>query len=143
MTVQNMENNYIESKLISMFREIGFEGIFEVEFLIDQDETYYFSEINFRNSTWSYAATKAGMPLPILWAETQENGYIKKDAYQKIEGLFTAMVEPIDYAKRVKTGTIDLAQWYIDFKEAKCGYYYSIDDIEPWRICVNNWELLG
>ena len=56
---------------------------------------------------------------------------------------FTAMVEPIDYAKRVKTGKIDLAEWMKDFKEAKCGYYYSPDDLEPWRVCVNNWNNLG
>lgn len=144
MTVRNMNNEAIRKSLEGMFAEIGFEGVFEVEFLHDVDDTYYFGEINFRNSTWSYAATKAGMPLPVLWAETMENGFMRADARQEIvpEG-FTAIVEPIDYAKRVKTGQIDKAQWMIDFKEAGCCYYYSKDDIEPWRICVENWDNLG
>lgn len=142
MTVRNMTNDYIKNALKGMFAEIGFEGVFEVEFLIDQDGTYYFGEINFRNSTWSYAATKAGMPLPVLWAQTQEQGFMAQNADKKFEP-FTAMVEPIDYAKRVKTGKIDLAEWMKDFKEAKCGYYYSSDDLEPWRVCVNNWDNLG
>lgn len=142
MTVRNMTNEHIKKALKEMFKEIGFEGIFEVEFLIDQDGTYYFGEINFRNSTWSYASTKAGMPLPVLWAETQEQGYMAENAAKEFEE-FTAMVEPIDYAKRVKTGKIDLAEWLKDFKEAKCGYYYSADDLEPWRVCVNNWDNLG
>ncbi len=142
MTVCNMRNKEIKAALGRMFKEIGFEGVFEAEFLIDQDGTYYFSEINFRNSTWSYAATKAGMPLPVLWAETQENGYMRSDINKKFED-FTAMVEPIDYAKRVKTGKADMAEWVKDFKEAKCGYYYSADDLEPWRICVENWDSLG
>ena len=142
MTVKQMDNEYIGKALEGMFAEIGFEGVYEVEFLIDQDGTYYFGEINFRNSTWSYAATKAGMPLPVLWAETQENGYLREDARKEFED-FTAMVEPIDYAKRVKTGKIDQAEWLKDFKEAKCGYYYSAEDMEPWRICVENWDNLG
>lgn len=142
MTVKQMDNEYIRKALEGMFAEIGFEGVYEVEFLIDQDGTYYFGEINFRNSTWSYAATKAGMPLPVLWAETQENGYLREDARKEFED-FTAMVEPIDYAKRVKTGKIDQAEWLKDFKEAKCGYYYSAEDMEPWRICVENWDNLG
>lgn len=142
MTVRVMDNDYIRNALKKMFKEIGFEGVFEVEFLIDQDGTYYFGEINFRNSTWSYACTKAGMPLPVLWAETQANGCMREDVSKKFEP-FTAMVEPIDYAKRVKTGEISKAEWLKDFKEAKCCYYYSADDMKPWEICVDEWDNLG
>lgn len=142
MTVKNMTNDYIKNALKEMFKEIGFEGVFEVEFLIDQDGTYYFGEINFRNSTWSYASTIAGMPLPVLWAKTQEQGYMEKNVLKEFD-KFTAMVEPIDYAKRVKTGEIELADWLKDFKEAKCCYYYSSDDTEPWHQCIKNWGNLG
>lgn len=142
MTVRNMTNDSIRQALKAIFKEIGFEGVFEVEFLIDQDGTYYFGEINFRNSTWSYASTKAGMPLPVLWAETQNQGFMSTENAIEFDE-FTAIVEPIDYAKRVKTGKIDLAEWLKDFKEAKCCYYYNAEDIEPWRVCVNNWDNLG
>lgn len=67
MTVSNLENDDLKTKLKNMIEDIGFEGIFEIEFLIDQDNSLYFLEINFRNSTWSYASTVAGMPLPIIW----------------------------------------------------------------------------
>lgn len=144
MTVRNMNEDEIRKSLEGMFAEIGFEGVFEVEFLLDQDGTYYFGEINFRNSTWSYAATKAGMPLPVLWAETMENGVMRSDVRKEIDtDGFTGMVEPIDYAKRVKTGKIDKAQWLIEFKEAKCCYYFNSEDVEPWKICVENWDNLG
>lgn len=143
MTVQNMNNEKIRKALEGMFAEIGFEGVFEVEFLIDQDGTYYFGEINFRNSTWSYASTVAGMPLPVLWAETQEQGFMRPDVRKEIDGSFKAMVEPIDYAKRVKTGKISLAEWMSDFKQAKCCYYYDKEDLEPWKVCVENWDSLG
>lgn len=143
MTVKNMDKELIQKALDGMLSEIGFEGIFSIEFLIDQDGTYYFGEINFRNSTWSYASTVAGMPLPVLWAETQEQGFMRPDVRKEIDGSFKAMVEPIDYAKRVKTGKISLAEWLSDFKQAKCCYYYDKEDLEPWKICVENWDSLG
>ncbi|MBM6949108.1 biotin carboxylase [Mordavella massiliensis] len=143
MTVRSMDDEYIRKALQGMFAEIEFEGVFEVEFLIDQDGTYYFGEVNFRNSTWSYASTVAGMPLPVLWAETQEQGYMNENLLVPISESFKAMVEPVDYAKRVKEGKIDIAEWLSAFKQAKCCYYYSVEDMDPWRVCVDNWDNLG
>lgn len=48
-----------------MFSEIQFEGIFEVEFMVDADGKLCFLEINFRNSTWSLASMNVSIPLPI------------------------------------------------------------------------------
>ena len=143
MTVRNFspEKNIGEA-LAAMMKEIQFEGIYEIEFLIDQDDTYYFSEINFRNSTWSYAATKAGMNLPVLWAGAMLSGTLE-DPTKPIEEGFMAMVEPIDYGKRVPTGKAEWGEWLRDFREAKCPFYYSEEDIEPFLYMCRNWEKLS
>ena len=141
MTVRNFSRPEIGKALAGMMEEIGFEGICSIEFLIDQDDNYYFSEINFRNSTWSYAATKAGMNLPLLWAQCMIDGIVPEE--KKIPEGFTAMVEPIDYGKRVKTGKAELGEWLRDFKEAGCTFYYSSDDIEPFLYMCRNWEMLS
>ncbi len=143
MTVKNFNKPEIKKPLEDLMNEIGFEGIYSIEFLIDQDDQMYFSEINFRNSTWSYASTCAGMNLPILWAEAMLSGVAPVNAVRNIPDNFMAMVEPIDYAKRVKTGQITKGEWLKDFKEAKCGYYYSSEDPYPFYECVNKWDLLG
>lgn len=143
MTLSELEDEEMKKSLEGMMKEIGFEGIYSIEFLIDQEDNYYFSEINFRNSTWSYAATKAGMPLPVLWAEAMLSGRIDNSKYKSIQEGFTAMVEPVDYAKRVETGKISLADWLIDFKEANCGFYYSAEDPEPFREVIKHWKELG
>ena len=96
----------MKQALTGMLSEIGFEGIFSIEFLIDEDGTYYFTEINFRNSTWSYIAAKLGMPIPVLWAEAMLSGEISEGWYRPVPDHYTAMVEPIDYAKRVEEGRI-------------------------------------
>ena len=115
-----------------MMSKIGFEGIFSIEFLVDQDDQMYFSEINFRNSTWSYASTCAGMNLPVLWAKsTLCNQTDLKDKKKIIEG-FSAMVEPVDYSKRVLSEKVSLFEWLADFKRANCTHYYVEDDLDPF-----------
>ncbi len=141
MTVRNFSQPKLGEAFAGMMEEIGFEGIYSIEFLIDQDDNYYFSEINFRNSTWSYAATKAGMNLPLLWARCMVDGIVPEET--KIPKGFTAMVEPIDYGKRVKTGKAAFGEWLRDFKEADCPFYYSSDDIEPFLYMCRNWEKLS
>lgn len=137
--VKMFEDKDMEAKLQSMFEEIGFEGVFEVEFLIDRDGTYYFMETNFRASAWNPTCKFAGMPLPYLWIKGMENGYIDPADRKKFEP-FTSMSEVIDYAKRVEGGLCSLAEWLRDFKDAKCVYIYDKEDRGPWDEVIKNWE---
>ncbi len=129
----------MEAKLVAMFREIGFEGIFEVEFLIDKDGTLYFMETNFRASAWNPTGLIAGMPLAYLWVKGMENGYIDSADRKHFEP-FTSMSEIIDYGKRVESGMISLPEWLADFKRAKCTYIYNDKDPVPWTEACANWE---
>lgn len=131
MTVTNFKDEDLKSKLEAMIREIGFEGIMEIEFLIDQDDKFYFGEINFRNSTWSYASTCAKMPLPIMWIEAMENNVKLKDREKKVPDKFTAMVEVYDYRTRVKTKQISLIKWLNDLRQSNCKYYIGKNDFKP------------
>lgn len=141
--IKNFNNKILHKALSEMLKEIGFSGIFEIEFLIDQDETLYFGEINFRNATWSYASTVAGMPLPILWATAElEGGFDSEKIYRRIPEEFYAMVEPIDYKKRVGTGMINPMEWAKDFKNANCTYYYNVADPELFEEMCRNFDAL-
>ncbi len=129
----------MEIKLQAMFEEIGFEGIFEVEFLIDKDGTYYFMETNFRASAWNPTCKFAGMPLPYLWVKGMMNGYIDPNDCKEFEP-FTSMSEIIDYSKRVEGGLCSIAEWLRDFKDAKCVYIYDKEDRGPWDAVIRDWE---
>lgn len=129
----------MEVRLQSMFEEIGFEGIFEVEFLIDKDGTFYFMEINFRASAWNPTCKFAGMPLDYLWVKGMENGVIDPADRKDFEP-FTSMSEVIDYGKRVDGGMVNIAEWLRDFKDAKCVYIYDKEDKGPWDAVIGNWE---
>lgn len=133
------EDKELLKKLNSMLEEIGFEGIWEIEFLVDKNDNLWFLEINFRNSTWSYASTVAGNPLPYLWCEAMISGHCPEP---KEFEPFTAMVEPIDFKMRVDKGLCSLPEWLKDFKAAKCTYYYDPNDMGPWKVLCENWEKL-
>lgn len=129
----------VEIRLQAMFEEIGFEGVFEVEFLIDKDGTYYFMETNFRASAWNPTCKFAGMPLPYLWVKGMMNGYIDPNDRKEFEP-FTSMSEIIDYSKRVEGGLCSIAEWLRDFKDAKCVYIYDKEDRGPWDAVIRDWE---
>lgn len=137
--VMPFTNKDMEKRLKKMFKEIGFEGIFEVEFLIDQDGTYYFLEINFRASAWNHTGSIAGMPLSYLWVKSTLDKHIDKAAKKEFEP-FTDMSEVIDFGKRVDSGKISLAQWLLEFKQAKSTYFYDEYDPEPFKVLFEHWE---
>lgn len=137
--VTMFKNPELGEKLRGLFEEIGFEGIFEVEFLIDKDDTYYFLEANFRASAWNYSSAVAGMPLAPLWIKSMENGCIDPNDEKEFED-FTDMSEVIDYGKRVEGGVCSLAEWLRDFKEAKGTYYYNKDDPAPFEMLFEKWD---
>lgn len=137
--VSMFKDSDMEKRLRAIFKEIGYEGIFEVEFLIDQDGTFYFLEINFRASAWNYTTSVAGMPMSYLWVKSMLNGHIDDGDKKEFED-FTSMSEIIDYGKRVDSGKVSLAEWLKDFKEAKCTYYYNKDDLGPWEYVSDKWD---
>lgn len=143
MIAYPVQDKGMADALQAMLQEIGFEGIFSIEFLIGPDGAYYFSEINFRHSTWGYIASKLGMPLPYLWAEAMLSGEINGNWYKAIPDHYTAMVEPIDYGKRVEGGRISQADWLMDFKRTDCPFYLDWEDPEPFREMVRNWGRLS
>lgn len=132
MTVSNFCNRDLEDKLASLIRLIQYEGIFEIEFLVDDLGQEWFCEVNFRNSTWSYASTRAGMPLPLLWAQSAASGKIDRKAiYRSVREGFTAMVEPTDFKQRILQQRVSLVHWISDYLRADCKYYTGIKDPLP------------
>ena len=132
MNITNCNKKDITEKLDAVFAEIGFEGICEIEFLVDQDETLYFSEINFRNSTWSYASTCVGMNLPLLWAESTLLGELPPNALKKIPENYRAIQELSDFKRRVLSCKENIFSWLKKVRKAQCLYVYNKKDPRPF-----------
>ena len=129
--------------LRGMIEEIGFEGIFDAEFLLGPDNQYYFLEINFRNTTWSYASAVVGMPLPYIWAKSMLVGAILKESFKPYKGPFLCMVEPIDYNLRCKQRGYSKIKWFAELLKCKCKDYWNWRDLRPSIMMLKNWTKLG
>lgn len=133
MEFKPFDDKVIYDQICSILKEIGFNGIFEVEFLIDNDDNKWFLEINFRNSTWSYAYTYGGYNMPYLWAMGTLFGKIDIDEICPKKN-FTAIAEYEDYEMAVKYGTMTLDEWIKEFKLADVHYFYNEQDKKPFSI---------
>lgn len=132
MTIFKLDNSVIEEALGGMLREVGFEGIWSVEFLIDENDELYFLEINFRNSTWSYAATCLGMNMIMGWSNGMLEGHIVEGFEKKIPHGYMAIAEFPDFRDRVKTHRISAVKWMKELRLYSCKFLYNRQDNKPF-----------
>lgn len=142
-TSGSFSNPEIEKGLKAMIEEIGFEGVFDAEFLIGPDDKYYFLEINFRNTTWSYASDVLGMPLAYLWVKAMNDEKVLEGAFKSDQKPILCMVEPIDYNLRCRQRGYNRFKWFLELLKCKCRDYWNWHDLKPSFLMLNNWKKLG
>ena len=131
-TIQNVVDETVAEKAKAMVSEIGFEGIFEFEFMVGPDGDLYFLEINLRNTVIGWATTVAGMPSVTLWCQSMLQGEIVDHCYKKIPEGFVAMAECFDYDVRVKGKMLSHSQWMKQYKAADAKLYRGRRDFMPF-----------
>lgn len=132
MIVKNFDDECLQKTLQEMFTEVGYEGIFSTEFMVDVDGKLWFLEINFRNSTWSYVCTRLGMNLPLLWADGMLTKKVPLEAKKKIPDNYIALAEVDDFEHRVKRlKMISFGEWVRGVKKADCLFFWNKDDKKP------------
>jgi len=128
----NPDNQDFMDKASAMLREIGFEGIFEFEFMLGKDNQLYFLEINFRNTVNGWETTCAGMPGVTLWCESMLQNRIVDNCYREIPDGFYTMAECFDYDVRVKEKILTRRQWAKEYKNANAKLYRGRNDFRPF-----------
>lgn len=131
-TNYNVDDPELIQKASAMLEEIGFEGIFEFEFMLGPDNELYFLEINFRNTVNGWETTVAGMPSATLWCKSMLEGSIDKNCYKKIPEGFYTMAECFDYDMRVKTKMLTHKEWMKIYKNANAKLYKGRNDFWPF-----------
>lgn len=131
-------------RIHELFKRTHFSGVFSIEFLRDRNDHFYFLEINFRNSTWSYAHTVEGVNLPVIWAKSVLAGHLDVSDVSIKKDTFTAMVELEDFRENVLHRKISFTQWMKEFKSCDCGFVYNEKDSKPFRMMVRAevWRLI-
>lgn len=132
MVMSPFDDHELDRKINDLFRLIGFDGIFSIEFLVTKDNRLIFLEINFRHSTWTYSSTYAGANLPIIWAKSMLSGRLECDDVKLMTEHFTAMNEIGDFKEFAFSKNVGIIKWLKEFHDCNCTYYYNKKDKAPF-----------
>lgn len=124
------EDNDLTRSIRKMLEEINFQGLFSVEFLVDRDGGWYFTEVNFRHDGHDYLITNAGINLPWLYccAVTGKDEDVIPDVKR---ASFTGMNEVVDLSQFVKTKKLSLFKWLWQFIMADTHIMWNWRDMGP------------
>ena len=127
----------LEKKVKKFIQTINYTGIFEIEFIIDQNGIPYFLETNFRITQYNYGYTKFGINFPVLFAKSMLKGEIDTDEinYSSIRP-FNVMSELEDFRISCLHGNISMWQWMKDVRHTNCFSFYSSSDILPFLMTL-------
>ena len=133
-TVYPIENlNYNLAEICERYiKEIGYEGLFGIEF-VGKNGYFYFIEINLRNDATCYSVAKAGMNLPYAyWAFCNQQHYTSE--LSKRITKTNSIVEYTDI-NNIFFRKISLCQWIKDLKNSDCKYIFDSKDLKPTLKC--------
>lgn len=119
-------------KSIAFIKEVGYSGLFSLEFLRGKDGEDYFLEMNFRNDGNSICVTKAGYNLPYLWyMATTGKDYKEELKKCKLHPIYV-MPEFDDFRCFVMSGRISFTEWLKDLKRTEAFMEYDSQDKAPF-----------
>ena len=111
-----------------LLKGLKFQGLFSVEFLVDKDDEWYFTEVNFRHDGHAYLLTAAGCNIPYLYCCAVTG---KGCGMPSIRKSFTGMNEPVDFEQFVKTRKIPLMKWVWQFMTVDTRILWNWKDNGP------------
>ena len=113
-----------------LVHEIGYEGIFSVEFVV-KDNRYYFLEINLRNDGVGYLYSAAGINYPYLWV-LYNTGKLTENLLQRItfKSPFYLMSEGDLF--NVLAGKVSTVQWFRECLGADAHFRLNMHDMMPF-----------
>lgn len=136
MNMFSYHNKEIKKKITDMLTEIRYEGIFTVEFLVDDKDNLFFLEINLRNSGWSYASTCVGMNMPMIWCKAMLQGKVPENVIKEIPEGSTAMADLDDFRIRVRRMKKNPIKWFREFRNCTAVFYYNEFDKKPLMVLL-------
>jgi D-aspartate ligase len=119
------------NKIHALFKKTRFNGIFEVEFMKNENDELLFLEINLRPSAWNYAMTFGGANLPYFWMKSVLAGKIVSEEINLRKTPYTAMSELDDFTNNVIHGKLSLFTWLKEFIKCDCTYLSNKSDRKP------------
>lgn len=121
--------NYDKKAVEDFIKEIGYSGLFSVEFIRDKEGIDYFLEINMRNDGNAYCVKCAGVNLPFIWCASllgKDITKLKKDISKSVYFI------PDFIDAKMGIESVGFIKWVYQFFAAKSHSLYSVRDMKPF-----------
>jgi len=126
------DDNELLEKCRCLLKRAKYSGIFSVDFLVGEDNSLYFLEINFRNSAWATVCAYGGVNLPYSWAVSSLDEHIDCDDFKPIKRI-NAMAEIDDFREYVfQKREVSLGQWIKNVRNTDVFFVYNKSDLMPF-----------
>lgn len=134
--LQLFEDKELEDKIALLIKKANYTGIFEIEFIIDKNDSVYFLEINFRNTMFNHACAAFGINILSLFAQSVLEDRIVIPTIIPNARCHTIMYEFDDFKHSFIEGDTPFWKWLRDFIQADSYLYIDKKDMRPF------WSLL-
>lgn len=133
LSFDKLEPEYFElkNKIIQFIKEVGYQGLFSVEFLRSKDNIDYFTEMNYRNDGNAYCATSSGINLPYIYYLYNSGGDYKKEIEEsRVVKVF--LMPEVYYFRCLLAKEFGLFEWYKNMRKTTCYTTFFKHDIKPF-----------
>jgi len=127
---QNQKKEFI-NKIEKLIRSTQYTGLFSIEFLVDQKDNLFFTEINFRHDGFSYFTTSGGANLPYVFCKSLISDDLELDGIV-LKDHFTGMNELTDFFQFVRTKKLSVFKWLIQCLRADSHLLFNRKDVKPF-----------
>jgi D-aspartate ligase len=132
------EYDEMHDRMVNMIKETGYQGLFDVEFLVPDDGKMYFTEVNFRVDGEVYKMIP-GINMPDYWCKLVDlpEGMLPERLETKKNG-FWGMTEINDFKISVLSGKVGFFKWLYQFITADKLMLLNFRDPRPAMIRLSN-----
>lgn len=121
----------LKRNIQNLLKEIGYNGVFEVEFLVGVDGQLYFLEINLRFTLFNYLLPQMGANLGLIWAQAERGDELNTDGIEIAKKSLSVIYDDRDFQLSVLNGDV---KWYRQLKDFFVSDFYLIwnkKDLKP------------
>lgn len=119
-------------------QEVGYSGLFSLEFLRDKEGRDYFMEMNFRNDGNAICVIASGTNLPYLWYMANAGLDYKRELENSTFKPVYVMPEFADFKNFVANRKISLWKWLKDIAKTDCFMEFDKRDPKPFFFFLYN-----
>ena len=129
--IEDLEFDYNAVK--RFIKQIGYSGLFSLEFLRDKKGHDYFLEINLRNDGNAYCVQSAGINLPYIWCYYNYNNSLPSCELQFKKPIYF-IPDLSDIKRGIKS--VGMFQWINQFINAESHAVFNIRDMKPFIVQI-------